>query len=89
MIVDHWVVALAFTLACLASLLDMVFVRHNSVKAFRFFEALILAIASFYYWEAEIADSLPSTDLRVVWIALCTIIIAEIISRQSWGSKPQ
>lgn len=87
MIIPQWIVAVAFTLAVLASLLDMVFARHTSVKAFRLFEALILAIAASYYWEATITSSLPSTDLRYVWLALCTIIIAEIISRQSWGTK--
>ena len=89
MIVPQWIVATAFTLTVIASLLDVIWARTLSVKAFRLFEALTLGIAASYYWEATIYNVLPSTDLRVVWLALCIIIIAEVISRQSWGTKPK
>jgi hypothetical protein len=87
MIVPQWMVAVAFSLTVIASILDAVFARHLSVKLFRFFQSLTLGIAASYYWQAALSNSLPSPDLRFVWLALSTIIIGEIISRQSWGTK--
>jgi len=45
-------------------------------------------MAAFYYWEAStVVSGIPSINLRFVWLALCVVMIAEVISRQSWGSK--
>jgi hypothetical protein len=87
MIVPLSIVALSFTLACFASLLDMFYAHYVPIKAFRFFEGLILGMAAGYYWQAYNYNITPSAELRVVWVALCIVVIAEIISRQSWGTK--
>jgi hypothetical protein len=82
-------VAFAFTLAAIASTIDIFYAQYTPIKIFRFFEAFIMGMAAGYYWQAYQYNITPSAELRVVWIALCVVVIAEIISRQSWGTKPQ
>jgi hypothetical protein len=87
MTVSLWVVASAWTIAALFALYDIIAAHKTSIKLFRFFEFGILLIAALYYWEATEMEQVPSADLRLVWIALCIIICAEIISRQPWGTR--
>ena len=80
-------VAVSFTIATLFCVADMAVARFWSIKAFRLFQSIICAIAASYYYDAMAHEVVPSINLRVVWIALCVVICAEIISRQSWGTK--
>lgn len=87
MIVPQVYVAASFSVVAIFCALDMMIAKAISVKVFRLFEGLIVSIAAWYYWEAFANNALPSQNLRFVWLALCIIMGAEIISRQSWGIK--
>jgi hypothetical protein len=81
-------VAIAWTIAALFCAFDMLAAPRTSQKLFRLFEGCIMAMAALIYWDAAAKlEALPSTNLRFVWITLCIIICAEVISRQSWGSR--
>jgi len=85
--VPLYVVGIAFTVAALFCVYDLLMAEKFSVKLFRLLEGTILSIAAFYYWRAAIYVEIPAVHLRVIWIALCVIICSEIIMRQSWGSQ--
>lgn len=80
-------VAFAFSIVTAFCLFDMLKAKASSIKLFRLFEGVIVGFAAAYYWEAAYRNDIPSPNLRVVWIALCVILCAEVISRQSWGTR--
>ena len=83
----QYVVAISFTVAGLFGLYDMGVSKKSASKMFRLFEAAICFIAAFYYWVATLEATLPSPNLRYVWVSLCIILCSEVISRQDWGSR--
>lgn len=85
--IPAWAVSAAFGLAALFCLGDIIAAQGFSRKLFRFFQSMVCIMAAVYYLEAASKDAVPSPELRYVWIALCAIIIGEVISRQSWGGK--
>jgi hypothetical protein len=87
MIVPLYAVAVAFSLVVLFCLFDVLMVRPISIRLFRLIQGAVVGIAANYYWYAYISNTVPSSDLRIVWVVLCVVMMAEIVSRQSWGSK--
>ena len=85
MSIPLWLVAIAFTIACLFCIIDMVIAPGRSRKLFRFFQGIVCGFASNYYWEAFIYGTIPSASLRLVWVVLCIVIISEIVSRWPLG----
>ena len=80
-------VAIAFTIVVIFCIIDMVIVKHLRRRLGRFFQAVIYAGASFYYWWAMVNNTVPSVELRIVWLAVCATVISEIVSR--WGAGGQ
>ena len=87
MIIPLPVVAVAFTLATIFCVIDMVMVRHLRRRSGRFFQGMIYAAAAYYYWIATINAALPSVEIRLVWLAISISVISEIISRWQFGGN--
>jgi len=87
MIVPLWVVAIAFTVAVLFCVIDFFLAKNVHGKVLRSSQSIVLGFASFYYWQAAAFDTIPASDLRVVWISLCIVNCAEIISRWEFPKK--
>jgi uncharacterized membrane protein len=83
-VVPQYIVAIAFSMAALVIFADMLMVRATLRKMGRFCQGIIVTAAAYFYWVAEAHQTLPSQDLRIVWIALAISIGSEVISRWEW-----
>jgi hypothetical protein len=74
-------VAVAFSIAAGICVIDIFIARIKPRRIIRLCESIILSLAAGYYIQAAVTNTVPSPDLRFLWLCLAAVIIAEVISR--------
>jgi hypothetical protein len=87
MMVPPYLVTISFIIAAAICAIDIPKSPSWRSKSIRACQVVVMVIAAFYYGQAAVTAALPSSDLRIVWICMAAVTVAEVVSRWQLGQK--